>query len=102
VSPAPGQALALGKPATVWGWAWADGGVSAVDVNADDGTGWTAAAVEPQAGRAWQRFTATWAPAQRGRYELSARARSADGRSQPLSGTRNAIHSVAVDIVAAD
>jgi Oxidoreductase molybdopterin binding domain len=33
VSPAPDQTLPIGEDVEVWGWAWADGGVSAIDVS---------------------------------------------------------------------
>jgi sulfane dehydrogenase subunit SoxC len=98
VSPAPHQEVAAGEPVEVWGWAWADGGVDAVDLGADGEPGWTRAAVEPPAGRTWQRFTATWRPRRRGRHDLCSRAHSADGRSQPEAGARNAIHRVPVAV----
>jgi DMSO/TMAO reductase YedYZ molybdopterin-dependent catalytic subunit len=98
VSPAPDQTLTVGELVEIWGWAWADGGVTAVDVGNDGESNAMRAAVEPPAGRAWQRFAASWCPARRGRYELSARARSADGCSQPRSGARNAIHRVSVEV----
>ena len=99
VSPAPDQTLAVGEAVEVWGWTWADGGVQTVDVNVDGASGWTPAAVEPRAGRTWQRFTATWHPERRGPHELWSRAQSAEGRPQPSSGARNAIHRVAVEVV---
>jgi DMSO/TMAO reductase YedYZ molybdopterin-dependent catalytic subunit len=96
VSPTPNAVLEVGEPVEVWGWAWADGGVGTVEVDADR---WTAAAVEPPVGRAWQRFSAVWRPEQRGGRGLRSRARSLDGRSQPDTGARNAIHRVAVEMV---
>jgi hypothetical protein len=60
------------------GWAWADGGVSAVDINV--GETWVPAVVDPPAGRAWQRFAATVRSAAHGNTELSSRAQSPDGR----------------------
>jgi DMSO/TMAO reductase YedYZ molybdopterin-dependent catalytic subunit len=99
VSPAPGRTVTVGETVEVWGWAWADGGVAAVDVGADGESNAMRAAVDPPAGRTWQRFAATWHPARRGRCELYARARSAGGCSQPSSGARNAIHRVPVEVV---
>src|SRR5262245_19813964 len=98
VSPAPDQTLPAASPIEVWGWAWGDGGVRAVDVSGDGLSGWTPAAIEPATGHAWQRFTATCRPRHRGKHELSSRARSEDGRSQPSSGARNAIHRVPVNV----
>lgn len=98
VSPALDQTLAAAEAVEIWGWAWADGGVRSVDVSTDGMFGWTPATIEPPAGRAWQRFTATWRPDQGGRHELSSRARSHDGRCQPPSGARNAIHRVPINV----
>lgn len=92
VSPAPNQTV--GDVVDVWGWAWADGGASAVDINAGDA--WVPAVVEPRAGRAWQRFTATIPIETRGNIELSSRAQSPDGRQQPQSSARNAVHRVPI------
>jgi DMSO/TMAO reductase YedYZ molybdopterin-dependent catalytic subunit len=99
VSPAPEQVVRAGEEVAVWGWAWADGGVGAVDIGVDTEPRWTRAVVEPPAGRAWQRFATTWRAPRRGHYELGSRARSADGRSQPDAGARNAVHRVAVAVV---
>jgi DMSO/TMAO reductase YedYZ molybdopterin-dependent catalytic subunit len=98
VAPAPGQVLTAGEDVDVWGWAWADGGVSTVEFSADGGSSWTAAVVEPPAGPSWQRFMTTWRPEDRGSHELCARAQSVDGRRQPPAGARNALHRVAVDV----
>jgi DMSO/TMAO reductase YedYZ molybdopterin-dependent catalytic subunit len=99
VEPVPAQAMALGEPAHIWGWAWADGGITAVDVSADGGTTWTSTNTEPAAGWAWQRFSATWRPDQRGNHQLCSRAYAADGSSQPAAGRRNAIHCVPGSVV---
>jgi DMSO/TMAO reductase YedYZ molybdopterin-dependent catalytic subunit len=98
VSPAPDQTHAANEPVEVWGWAWADGGVSAVDVSTDRESGALRATLEPPAGRAWQRFAVTWRPDRRGTCELWSRAQSTDGRWQPDTGARNAIHRVPVQI----
>jgi sulfane dehydrogenase subunit SoxC len=97
VSPAPDQEVPAGQAVEICGWAWADGGVDAVDVSIEGG--WTRAAIERRTGRAWQRFTTIWRPTRRGAHELSSRARSGDARSQPSSGARNAIHRVHVEVV---
>lgn len=97
VSPAPDHTLPSG-PAELWGWAWADGGVTTVDISTDGGSTWTPATVEQAAGRTWQRFTATWHPQRTGPHDLCSRARTADGRSQPPSGARNAVHHVPVQV----
>ena len=99
ISPPPDQTLKVAEDVAVWGWAWADGGVSAVDIGTDGNFDWTPAAIEPPAGHAWQRFTATWRPGRSGNHELRSRARSADGSRQPPSGARNAIHRVPFNVV---
>jgi molybdenum-dependent oxidoreductase-like protein len=98
VAPAPDQVLARGEEVEVWGWAWADDGVTAVDISGDGGTGWTRASLEPRVEHAWQRFAATWRPQQRGGHELCARAHTADGRCQPATGARNAVHRIAINV----
>lgn len=100
VSPAPNEAVKAGQPAEIWGWAWADGGVTAVDVSTDDGSNWVPAIVEPVAGHAWQRFFAAWHPIRPAeRYVLCSRAQSADGRGQPADGARNAIYRVPITVI---
>jgi sulfane dehydrogenase subunit SoxC len=98
VSPAPDQTLAVGEPVEVRGWAWADGGVTAVDVSTDHEANWAPAALEPPMGRSWQRFAATWRPADRHAHQLVSRAYSADGHVQPSDGARNAVHRVPVSV----
>jgi DMSO/TMAO reductase YedYZ molybdopterin-dependent catalytic subunit len=99
VSPAPDQALEVGVSVEVWGWAWADGGVNAIDLSVDGEPSPIGVSLEPPAGRAWQRFSATWRPEHRGRHELHSRAQTPDGRTQPPSGARNAIHGVPIEVV---
>jgi len=74
VSPAPDKTLNAGEAAEIWGWAWADGGASAVEVSTDGGASWLPAGLEKSIGRAWQRFALTWHPERRGPHELSSRA----------------------------
>jgi DMSO/TMAO reductase YedYZ molybdopterin-dependent catalytic subunit len=99
VSPAPDRMLPVGEPVEIWGWAWADGGVSAIEISLDGASSWAPAAVDPAAGRAWQRFAATWRPGHRGSHRLASRATSRDERRQPPAGARNAIHHVPVTVV---
>lgn len=98
VSPAPEQTLERGVSREIWGWAWADGGVSRVDVSADGGTTWMEAKVEPRSERAWQRFAMDWRPADPGPFVLCSRASSQDATTQPDSGHRNAIYRVEVRV----
>jgi DMSO/TMAO reductase YedYZ molybdopterin-dependent catalytic subunit len=96
VAPAPDASIALGKPTGIWGWAWADGGIDKVDISIDGD--WKPAALEGASGRAWQRFTFSWAPTNRGGITLASRAFTAKGECQPQSGRRNAIYSVRVKV----
>src|SRR6185312_5513328 len=56
VSPAPDAAVS--GAVEIWGWAWAGGGVALVEVSADGGQMWAAAALEKRNGHAWQKFRA--------------------------------------------
>lgn len=96
-SPAPGGMVDGSAPCEIWGWAWADGGVDAVDVSTDGRT-WLAASLEQRGGRAWQRFISTWWPEHLGEVTLYSRARTDDGRVQPAAGARNAVHAVTVTV----
>lgn len=95
VAPAPDSEIEVSQPTDIWGWAWADGGVRAVDVAVDDTT-WRPATLEPPAGRAWQRFALPWTPDRRGAFTLASRATPFSGEPQPASGWRNAIYCVPV------
>jgi DMSO/TMAO reductase YedYZ molybdopterin-dependent catalytic subunit len=97
VAPAPDARITVGNAIEIWGWAWADGGVSQVDVNVD-GSSWEPAVLEPATDRAWQRFSLSWAPRQCGAATLASRARTASGECQPRSGRRNAIYRVSVEV----
>ena len=99
VSPAPDQALTAGEDVEIWGWAWADGGVTTVELSSDGGARWSCRDLEPHAGRAWQRFSVTWRPDRRGEHRAVHARRSADGRWQPDAGARNAIYRVPVRAV---
>jgi hypothetical protein len=98
VSPAPEVPVRASVSREVWGWAWADGGVRRVYVR----TGaeeWRPADIDPPRGREWQRFSFTWAPAQRGAVELASLAEARNGLLQPAAGRRNTIHRVTVSVI---
>jgi DMSO/TMAO reductase YedYZ molybdopterin-dependent catalytic subunit len=99
VSPTPHEKIELSSKREIWGWAWADGGVRNLHVRTDDAGIWQLAELEPPCGRAWQRFWLRWTPKQRGDVALASRAEALNGSLQPISGRRNAIHSVAVSII---
>ncbi len=98
VAPAPGARLHMGKSYRVWGWAWSEAGIAAVDISTDGGKEWTQTLVEPRIERGWQRFSLSWRPMREGPAQLQSRARNADGTAQPGAGTRNAIHTVDVNV----
>jgi DMSO/TMAO reductase YedYZ molybdopterin-dependent catalytic subunit len=81
----------------VEGWAWSHDGVVMVEVSTDDGGSWVKGVVGKKEDQAWQRFTATIDLGQGG-YRLVARATSEGGLRQPLTGRRNHVHRIAVDV----
>jgi DMSO/TMAO reductase YedYZ molybdopterin-dependent catalytic subunit len=97
VVPAPDATISASKAIEIWGWAWADGGVSQVEIGIDSGD-WRPAQLEPASGRAWQRFTLSWTAVKRGPTTLMSRAARASGERQPASGRRNAIYHVSVNV----
>jgi DMSO/TMAO reductase YedYZ molybdopterin-dependent catalytic subunit len=99
VSPTPHETIELSAEREIWGWAWADGGVRSVHVRADDTATWRPAELEPPRGREWQRFSMLWTPRQRGAVVLASRAASMGGLLQPISGRRNGIHEVPVNVI---
>jgi DMSO/TMAO reductase YedYZ molybdopterin-dependent catalytic subunit len=98
VAPAPDATISASETIEIWGWAWADGGVSQVEISIDS-AGWRPAQLEPASGRAWQRFALSWTPVKRGASTLASRAASANGECQPTSGHRNAIYRVSVNVI---
>jgi DMSO/TMAO reductase YedYZ molybdopterin-dependent catalytic subunit len=98
VAPAPEARLSAGQEHVIWGRAWADGGVSRVKVSVDGGQSWREAKLEPQVERSWQRFSLPWTPDRAGAASISAIAIGHDGHEQPMSGARNAVHSVSVTV----
>jgi DMSO/TMAO reductase YedYZ molybdopterin-dependent catalytic subunit len=82
--------------------------VARVEVSTDGGVTWEDATLEPDAGHrwAWRRFTYEWIAAP-GRYQLTARATTTDGETQPVAQAwnrggfaNNATHIVDVACVA--
>jgi DMSO/TMAO reductase YedYZ molybdopterin-dependent catalytic subunit len=97
VSPAPKAEIGRGI-VLIWGWAWADGGVAAVDISTDGGSIWHQAELEPPRDRAWQKFQLTWQPQAAGAAVLLSRATAHNGCIQPDTGARNAIYRVPVKV----
>lgn len=86
-----------GPDVDVGGWAWSAVPVASVEV-AVDGQ-WAPAEVEPPRGRhvTWQRFRAVRRPGP-GNHTVAVRATDRQGRTQPLTGARNASHHVVVTV----
>jgi len=95
VNPAP-DAQVGGGPLDIWGWAWADGGVAAVDISTDGGRTWRGAKLDAQTGWSWQKFRASWQPEGEGEAVLMSRATGKLGAVQPDADWRNAVHAVRV------
>jgi sulfane dehydrogenase subunit SoxC len=100
VAPAPGDLIRASVETELWGWAWADGGIAAVDVSLDGGAIWIVAEVEAPRGREWQRFSMRWRPERIGPATLCSRATSVNETRQPLTKGRNAVHQVVVTVAA--
>ena len=98
VSPAKGDRLSL-EEISIWGWAWADGGIRDVEVSTDGGNNWMKAELEERMGWAWQRFTLPWQPTAPGSYTLQSRATNSLGRVQPANNARNCVYEIEVHVV---
>ena len=99
VSPIPNETIELSAEREIWGWAWADGGVRSVHVRAGGAATWRPGELEPPRGREWQRFWMPWTPRQRGMVVLASRAEAMGGLLQSISGRRNAVHDVPVNVI---
>lgn len=98
VSPEPAAKLS-GREIEIWGWAWADSDIAAVEISVDAGISWQRAAVEPRTEKSWQRFHLRWLPAAAGEYTLMSRAIDALGDAQPMEGWRNSVRAIKVEIL---
>jgi hypothetical protein len=99
VSPMPYETIERSAERELWGWAWADGGVRNVYVRTDEAAIWRRAEIQLLHGREWQRFSIRWMPRERGAVVLASLAEAIGGLLQPISGRRNAIHDVPVNII---
>jgi len=97
VSPAPGASLEQGT-VNAWGWAWADEGVTNVEISIDDGHSWKACSLERSAGRSWVKFACDIQMVP-GQHSIVSRAYSSSGETQPDAGRRNGLYHVPLLIV---
>lgn len=97
--PAPGDTIST-DTVEVRGWAWSNHGISGVALSTDGAVTWQSAETRHRREFEWQQFTATLSlPRRPGPVTIIARACGADGSIQPLSGARNAAHSVQIQRV---
>lgn len=107
--PRSGLDHSLGETLVLRGHAWAgDSMVESVEISIDFGQTWNNARLEEPVNRlAWQHFRAAVEFPKRGYYEIWAKARDVEGRSQPMlvpgwnprGYLNNACHRVAVRVV---
>jgi DMSO/TMAO reductase YedYZ molybdopterin-dependent catalytic subunit len=104
---APQSVIVWPKPETefkhdelvqVWGWAWADSGVLAVELSSDEGRTWRRCRLERTNGRSWRKFVCDWT-AEPGCARLTSRATSMTGDGQPPSERRNGFYYVPIRVV---
>ena len=99
-SPAPGARVG-GSEVEVRGWTRSAEGVKDVRISADGGKNWVIADVAQRTDFSWQQFKAMLElPV--GKHPLMTRATSLSGLEQPLSGRRNHVHTVAIEVTNGD
>lgn len=96
VRPIPHNVL-KGSELEIEGWAWSHDEVRRVEVSADSGKTWREACLRSRTGFSWQKFSLTLY-LDPGSYVLMARATSSSGKTQVLSGRRNHVHSVPIEV----
>ncbi|EKG20457.1 hypothetical protein MPH_02180 [Macrophomina phaseolina MS6] len=95
----PGADAVLDGPAvSVEGWAWSHDGIAKVEVTSDGGSSWVEAQLEERKHFSWQRYRVTLELGP-GRHRLAARAMSVSGEQQPMSGNRNHVHTITVEVL---
>jgi DMSO/TMAO reductase YedYZ molybdopterin-dependent catalytic subunit len=82
----------------VSGWAWSDDGIKSLQIRVDDNQTWIDVDVELRHDFSWQKFS-TIIALPPGIHQLSARATSCSGASQPMSGRRNHVHTVKFEVL---
>ena len=83
--PADGRQVAAGQALQLSGLAWAgDADVTKVEISADEGRSWQAAALgRDRAQYSWRMWNYFWKPVKPGAYTLKVRASDSMGRVQP-------------------
>ncbi|OAP60577.1 hypothetical protein AYL99_05579 [Fonsecaea erecta] len=101
VKPEPGAVL-QGPDVDIRGRAWGCEEISQVDVSTDGGEHWlpqSAVALTPRREFEWQSFQAKVSIPKPGKYKLTAKATDEAGISQPMTGRRNHVHTVEIEVV---
>ena len=98
VWPNPGSQFSRGDWVQVWGWAWGDADLAAVELSFDDGRTWQECRLERVSGRSWRKFVCDWL-VQEDCTGLISRAASGSGEIQPSGGRRNALYRVPISVV---
>ena len=99
VSHGPKDCVAVEQQHNIWGWCWADLGVAQMAISFDQQSSWQSCDLEAAEGRAWQRFSFSWTPKERGTFTVSVRATDINGSIQPTAGARNAIQEIIIEVV---
>ncbi len=92
IKPAPDERIPASDFEIV-GWAWSDDGIIDVEIKIDNQKDYVTADLDQRIDFSWQRFrkTITLSP---GSHQVTARAKSASGLQQPISGRRNHVHTI--------
>lgn len=98
VSPAKGAELNR-ETISIWGWAWADGGIRQVEISIDGGQTWSSAELETPTEWSWQRFSFEWKQPASGTYHLQSRAMNFTGKIQPSAHARNCVYKIDVSVI---
>lgn len=99
VSPSPDQPPQADEVFPIRGWAWAESGVAKVEVSADAGRTWIPATLEARHEFSWQQFSLPWT-FESGQHDISCRCFDSNGTGQPESGSRNAVHTIVINVLA--
>jgi len=107
-TPEPGSSLPVGRAVQVEGIAFDGGsGIRGVEISADGGSTWAAAALGDDLGRySFRRWHHPWTPTSPGEYRLKVRATGRDGQVQPAEAgwnrggyMRNVVEEVIVHVL---
>lgn len=97
VSPAQ-DAVVEGLRIDIVGWAWSCGGIKDVSLSVDGEKSWIETNLEPRIDFSWQKFNATLNLSP-GSHRITSRATSTNGLQQPLTGHRDHVHSVTLEVL---